>query len=46
MQKTDGVLIIFDVTNVDSFKMIYKYVDLITGFKNKIPIVIAGNKID
>lgn len=41
-----GGIIVFDVTNRDSFKAISKWRDIIWGHAGNIPILICGNKSD
>ncbi|KAL0233021.1 hypothetical protein GEMRC1_011768 [Eukaryota sp. GEM-RC1] len=40
----DGALLVFDITDLDSFEKAKKWVRELRQFVGKIPIVIAGNK--
>ncbi|TFF87656.1 MAG: GTP-binding protein [Promethearchaeota archaeon] len=41
-----GAIIVFDITNRDSFKSVKKWRDIIWGHSGNIPILICGNKSD
>lgn len=43
-QGTDGVILMFDVTNKESYEELQKWYDIV--WDTKIPIVLCGNKID
>ena len=44
----NGIILIYDITNKDSFKKVYFYINEIkeNGFYEGIPIFLVGNKID
>ena len=46
IQKTDGFLLFFDLTNEDSFKVIDNYIRKIKSINGSNEIILLGNKID
>jgi Ras-related protein Rab-1A len=44
--KVHGVILMYDISNRDSFDHLTKWLDLIKDAINDIPIVLVGNKID
>ena len=44
--KVHGVILMYDISNRESFDHLTKWLDLIKDAINKIPIVLVGNKID
>ena len=47
IKRVQGIIIVYDITNKDSFKNIKTWAHLIEEeYGNKLPIIIVGNKID
>ncbi len=46
LQKLDGVILVYDITNLESFQNMKGWIDLVRDYKDKIPIIIVGNKTD
>ena len=45
-QKVDGVMLVYDITERESFNNIVKWIDLIKEFNDNLPIILIGNKTD
>ena len=47
IRKSDGIIIMYDITNYSSFNSVPEYIDKIKELKgDKFPIILIGNKID
>ena len=48
MKSTDGIMIVFDITNKESFNDLPRYIEMIKGWHEikKFPVVLIGNKSD
>jgi len=46
MKGSDGFIILYDVTNPDRFKNIYKWIEEIMKVDKNVPVIILGNKMD
>ena len=45
-QKVDGVMLVYDITQLETFQNIKKWIDVIKGFNDNLPMMLVGNKID
>ena len=45
-QKAQGIILMYDITNRDSFEHLSKWIQIINDATFNIPIVLVGNKID
>ena len=45
-QKAQGIILMYDITNRDSFEHLSKQIQIINDATFNIPIVLVGNKID
>lgn len=46
LRKADGVILVYDITNEKSFKLLSKWLGKIETTKNQFKMVILGNKCD
>ena len=46
LQKLDGVILVYDITDLESFQNMKGWIDLVKDYKDKIPTIIVGNKTD
>ena len=45
-KRVDGVILVYDITQMQTFKNISKWIELIKEFNDNLPILLIGNKID
>lgn len=45
-QKVDGVMLVYDITEKESFNNIVKWIDLIKEYNDNLPLILIGNKTD
>ena len=45
-QRVQGIILMYDISNVNSFNHLEKWMELIREFANDTPLILIGNKID
>ena len=46
LQNVDGIMLVYDITNLESFQHMKKWIDLVKNYNDKLPTILVGNKID
>ena len=46
LQKVDGIMLVYDITDLESFQHMKKWIDLVKNYNDKLPTILVGNKID
>ena len=46
LQKLDGVMLVYDISELESFQNMKNWINIVKDFKDKMPIIIVGNKKD
>ena len=46
LQNVDGIMLVYDITDLESFQHMKKWIDLVKNYNDKLPLILVGNKID
>ena len=46
LQKADGIMLVYDISQRETFNNIQKWIDIIKEHNDKLPIILIGNKTD